>query len=124
MFVSFSNPSPKPYPEARPSLIGGWEKPGRHLKPREEENLSLWKEKLGKRVLVVKLGRGIPVARSLFFLSPLHPAGGPVLGDVKHHRVAKTSDFQSKDQEKGAPGSLGFGEAGITEKTEFEIMIR
>ena len=58
----------------------------------------------------------------LFFLSPLRPAGGPVLGDV--HRVARTSDFWSKDQEKGAPGSLGFGEVGITEKTELEIMIR
>ena len=69
-------------------------------------------------------GGGFLLLSLFFFLSPLHPAGGPVLGDVKHHRVAKTSDFQSKDQEKGAPGSLGFGEAGITEKTEFEIMIR
>ena len=98
-----------------PSLRGECEQPGRHLKLREEENLSVKKEKLGKLGKRSTWARGIPVTRStLVFPLPTATCRWTSPGRCSW----------SKDQEKGAPESLGFGEVGITEKTELEIMIR
>ena len=108
MFVSFSNPSPQPYPEARPSLRGGWEQPGRHLKPREEENLSLWNEKLGKRVLVVKMGRGDSCCSVSFFSLTTAPCRWTSPGRCKTPQGGQDLRFPVK-----GPGKRGSWELGV-----------
>ena len=56
VFNSLSQPYPKP--QSQRWVVAAATAPGRHLKLGEEENLSLWNDKLGKTVPVVKMGRG------------------------------------------------------------------